>query len=85
MSLQERRKKYEKVDVQCNRSFSEIERFLSNMGFRLSVETISGDKKTYTSVNEKKSYLDVLRTAEGHTIKGDVTESEARQFDKYKK
>lgn len=85
MSLHKRLKKYEKIDVLCSQPFLEIERFLSNMGFQLSAETINGDKKTYVSVNEKKSYLDVLCTAEGHTIKGEVIESEARQFDKYKK
>lgn len=84
MSLQERRRKYEEINIWCSQPFSEIERFLSNMGFRLSTETVDGNKKTYMPINERKGHLDVLHTKKGYNISGEVIEAAAQQFNKYK-
>ncbi len=83
MSLHERRKKYEEINMNVTSSVSDIERFISNMGFLYSGGTVGGDKRSYISRDERGSSLNIILTKEGCTIEGKVTEEAAQQFKKY--
>ncbi len=84
MSLHERRKEYADINMDVRSSISDIELFISNMGFLYSGGTVGGDKRSYMSRDEKGSSLNITITKERCIIEGKVTKEAAQQFNKYK-
>ncbi|MCK5334061.1 MAG: hypothetical protein KAJ24_06095 [Candidatus Aenigmarchaeota archaeon] len=80
MPISEKHRNYEDISIQCDRSFSKIDDFLSKLGFQYSGERIGSSTKQYLSASDRACHLEMTDTGSGYFLKGHVRSTTAVQF-----